>query len=44
MGYLINDNLIWVITPKCASYSIEKALQKSNLKLKQKKDYKKTLL
>jgi hypothetical protein len=34
MGYLINDSLIWVITPKCASSSIENALLNSNLKLK----------
>ena len=34
MGYLINNNLIWVMTPKCASNSIETALLKSNLKLK----------
>ena len=34
MAYLINDNLIWVSTPKCASFSIEAALLNSNLKLK----------
>jgi hypothetical protein len=34
MSYLINDNLIWIITPKCASNSIETALLNSNLKLK----------
>lgn len=34
MAYLINEDLIWVITPKCASYSIESALLNSNLKLK----------
>ena len=34
MPYLINDNLIWVGSPKCASTSIEKALLNSNLKLK----------
>ena len=39
MGYLINDNLIWVITPKCASSSIENALLNSNLKLKRWDDY-----
>jgi hypothetical protein len=33
MSYLINDELIWVMTPKCASYSIENALKKSNLKI-----------
>ena len=34
MGYLINDDLLWVITPKCASDSIETALLNSNLNLK----------
>ena len=34
MAYLINDDIIWLSIPKCASYSIEKALLKSNLKLK----------
>jgi hypothetical protein len=34
MSYLINNNLIWIITPKCASYSIENSLLSSNLKLK----------
>jgi hypothetical protein len=34
MGYLINDNLIWVITPRCASNSVETALINSNLKSK----------
>lgn len=34
MGYLINDNLIWIVNPKCASNSIENALLNSNLKLK----------
>ena len=34
MGYLINDNLIWIVTPKCASFSIENSLLNSNLKLK----------
>lgn len=33
MSYLINNELIWIMTPKCASYSIENALKKSNLKL-----------
>ncbi len=33
MSYLINDELIWIMTPKCASYSIENALIKSNLKI-----------
>lgn len=34
MAYLINDDLIWIATPKCASVSIEAALLNSNLKLK----------
>jgi hypothetical protein len=34
MGYLINDNLIWIMNPKCASNSIESALLNSNLKLR----------
>ena len=34
MGYLINDNLIWIVNPKCASFSIETSLLDSNLKLK----------
>lgn len=34
MGYLINDNLIWINNPKCASFSIEDGLLNSNLKLK----------
>ena len=33
MSYLINDELIWILTPKCASYSIENALKNSNLKI-----------
>ena len=33
MSYLINDELIWIMTPKCASYSVENALKKSNLKI-----------
>jgi hypothetical protein len=33
MSYLINDELIWIMTPKCASYSIENALKRSNLKI-----------
>jgi hypothetical protein len=39
MGYLINDDLIWVITPKCASNSIETALLNSNLNLKKYNKY-----
>ena len=34
MSYLINNNLIWIITPKCASHSIRSGLLNSNLKLK----------
>lgn len=33
MSYLINDELIWILTPKCASYSVENALKKSKLKI-----------
>lgn len=33
MSYLINDELIWIITPKCASFSIENALKRSKLKI-----------
>jgi hypothetical protein len=33
MSYLINGELIWICTPKCASTSIENALKKSNLKI-----------
>ena len=39
MSYLINDNLIWVSTPKCASVSIELALLNSNLKLKKYNEF-----
>jgi hypothetical protein len=41
MSYLINDNLIWISTPKCASNSIETALLNSNLNLKRYDDYSK---
>jgi len=34
MSHLINNELIWVSIPKCASYSIELALLNSNLKIK----------
>lgn len=34
MSYLINDSLIWISNPKCASLSIETTLISSNLKLK----------
>ena len=33
MSHLINNELIWVSIPKCASYSIEQALRNSKLKL-----------
>ncbi len=39
MSHLINDNLIWIATPKCASYSIETALINSNLKLKKYREW-----
>ena len=39
MSYLINDNLIWIVTPKCASFSIEKALLGSNLNLKKYNEF-----
>jgi hypothetical protein len=34
MAFLINENLIWIAMPKCATYSIERALMASNLKVK----------
>lgn len=34
MSLCINNDLIWVSVPKCASFSIEKALINSNLKIK----------
>jgi len=33
MSYLINDELIWISNPKCASTSIETALKNSKLKI-----------
>jgi hypothetical protein len=33
LSHLINNQLIWISNPKCASYSIEKALRNSKLKL-----------
>ena len=33
MSHLINNELIWISIPKCASYSIEQALRNSKLKL-----------
>jgi stress-induced morphogen len=35
MSLLINNELIWVSVPKCASFSIEQALLNSNLDIKQ---------
>lgn len=35
MGLLINDELIWISIPRCASVSIENALLNSNLTIKQ---------
>jgi hypothetical protein len=35
MGLLINDELIWISIPRCASVSIENALMNSNLTIKQ---------
>lgn len=39
MSLLINNNLIWVSTPKCASMAIENALYSSNLKIKRSPTY-----
>ena len=33
MSHLINNELIWISNPKCASFSIETALRNSKLKL-----------
>jgi hypothetical protein len=40
MSLLINDDLIWVSVPKCASISIEKALLNSDLDIKLHSEYK----
>jgi len=40
MSLLINDDLIWVSVPKCASLSIENTLLKSNLDIKFFSEYK----
>jgi hypothetical protein len=40
MSLLINNDLIWVSIPKCASVSIEKALLNSNLDFKINTEYK----
>jgi len=39
MGFLINNDLIWISIPKCASTSIQDALENSNLDIKKHKDY-----
>jgi hypothetical protein len=41
MSLLINNELIWVSVPKCASFSIEDALLKSNLDIKKHSKVKK---
>jgi hypothetical protein len=41
MSYLINDDLIWLSIPKCASISIEFALMNSKLNIKEHSDIKK---
>jgi len=41
MSYLINNDLIWISIPKCASISIEDALIKSKLNIKEHSDIKK---
>lgn len=40
MAWLINNDLIWISTPKCASISIDRALKNSNLKLQKYKSNK----
>jgi len=39
MGLLINNELIWISVPKCASSSIENALLNSNLKIEKHRQY-----
>lgn len=39
MSVCINNDLIWISIPRCASHSIERALLESNLNLKFYKDY-----
>jgi hypothetical protein len=39
MGLLINNELIWISVPKCASSSIENALLNSNLKIEKHSQY-----
>jgi hypothetical protein len=41
MSLLINDELIWISIPRCASHSIESALLSSNLKITKANGYKK---
>jgi hypothetical protein len=43
MSLLINDDLIWISVPKCASYSIENALITSDLDIKMYSEYKYSL-
>jgi hypothetical protein len=43
MSLLINDDLIWISTPKCASLSIEHALINSDLDIKMYSEYKYSL-
>jgi hypothetical protein len=43
MSVLINNNLIWISVPKCASLSIERALIKSDLDIKMYSEYKYTV-
>jgi hypothetical protein len=40
MSLLINDDLIWISVPKCASVSIERALINSELDIKLQSEYK----
>ena len=39
MGFLINNDLIWISIPKCASTSIQDALENSTLDIKKHNDY-----
>lgn len=41
MGFLINNDLIWISIPKCASTSIHDALESSTLDIKKHSDYSK---
>jgi hypothetical protein len=41
MGFLINNDLIWISIPKCASTSIHNALESSTLDIKKHSDYSK---